>query len=448
MKDTLEKKYGFSVALSMVVGIVIGIGIFFKVEQILLVSNLNFKIAMGAWLLGGFITILSGLTAAEIAASVVETGGLITYLKRIYGRKVAYIFGWTQAILYGPAISAIITYYLSYFAIIFMGKAELINESEHIILAFLTYIFVFALNTFTSKSGGFLQTIVTIAKLVPLFLIIVFGLTKGTNHEIFALPLDTSTLQDKSPFLLLGMALVPIMFTFDGWLQVGYISGELKNVKKDLPRAIILGLSITTFIYILLNIALIKVLPVEQLINSQNGAVDKVANILFGQFGSKLIFGGIIISAFGGLNGMVLSSNKVPYSLAIMNLFPLKEVFGRVEKRSKQAINSALLTFVATILILIAMFTTKKVDVFGDIPVAIFWFFYSFLFIGVIILRKKEPNLERPYKVPLYPVIPILSAIGGLSIAVYATISDPMYMLISIGIIVAGIPFYPKKNKL
>ncbi len=444
MKDTLEKKYGFSVALSMVVGIVIGIGIFFKAEQILIVSNLNFKIAIGAWILGGFITILSGLTAAEIAASVTETGGLITYLKRIYGRKVAYIFGWTQAIVYGPAITAIIVYYLSYFTMIFLGKAEYINNSQHIILAFVVYIFVFALNTFTSKSGGFLQTIVTIAKLIPLIMIIIFGLSKGTNQDIFALPVTNEVINNKSPFLLLGMALVPVMFTFDGWLQVGYISGELKNVKKDLPRAIILGLSIITFVYILLNIALIKVLPVEELINAPNGAVDKVANILFGPVGSKLIFGGIVVSAFGGLNGMVLSSNKVPYSLAIMDLFPFGSFFGRVEKRTKQAINSAFLTFFVTILILIAMFITKKVDVFGDIPVAIFWFFYSFLFIGVIILRKKEPNLERPYKVPLYPIIPILSAIGGISIAIYATISNPMYMLISIGIILLGIPFYPK----
>lgn len=446
MKDTLEKKYGFSVALSMVVGIVIGIGIFFKAEQILVVSNLNFKIAIGAWILGGFITILSGLTAAEIAASVTETGGLITYLKRIYGRKVAYIFGWTQAVLYGPAITAIIVYYLSYFALIFIGKTSYINEIQHMVFGFIVYIFVFALNTFTSKSGGLLQTIVTIAKLIPLVLIIIFGLSRGTNTEIFTLPIEAVNNQDKSAFLLLGMALVPVMFTFDGWLQVGYISGELKDVKKDLPRAIILGLSIITFIYILLNIALVKVLPVNELVNSSNGAVDKVANILFGPIGSKLIFGGIVVSAFGGLNGMVLSSNKVPYSLAVMDLFPFGEVFGKVEKRTKQAINSAFLTFFITILILIAMFTTKQVDVFGDIPVAIFWFFYALLFIGLIILRKKEPNLERPYKVPLYPVIPILSAIGGVSIAIYATISNPLYMLISIGIILLGIPFYPKKK--
>jgi APA family basic amino acid/polyamine antiporter len=222
---------------------------------------------------------------------------------------------------------------------------------------------------------------------------------------------------------------------------VGTISGDLKNVKKDLPKAIIFGLGFITIIYVALNIGLLKVFSAGELVNQ---GMFGVAQHLFGNYGAKVIFLGIMISSFGGLNGFSLISTRVPYSLAIEGHFPAKHYFSKVEEKSNQPMRSAGLMFILSLAYLIAMFITGNPDVFGDIPVAIFWLFYSMVFLGVIILRKREPELERPYKVPLYPVVPILAILGGVSIGVYAAISNPKYMLISLLATLSGLLFYKK----
>ncbi len=439
MAEKLKGKYGFSVAFSMVVGIVIGIGIFFKAAPVIVASGMNPKITVAAWIAAGVISILSGLTAAEIGAAVPEKGGIIAWIRRVYGDKVAYMVGWAQAVIYCPAIVAILAYYFAVFTMEFMGVEA--TTTLHMGISVAAILVVFATNTFTKKAGGIVQTIATAAKIIPLAVITVFGFMSNNNPEgVFAMS-EAAKTSTESPLLLFGMALVPVMFAFDGWIYVGTISGELKNVKKDLPKAIILGLGSITLIYTLLNIALLKVFPAEQLVEQ---GMFGVANQLLGPIGAKFVFLGIMVSAFGGLNGFTLVSTRVPYILASEGHFPASEYISKIDEATEQPMRSCGLMFILVMGYLAAMFVTGNADVFGDVPVALFWVFYSLVFMGVIILRKKEPNLERPYKVPLYPVIPILAIIGGLSIGIYATISNPSYMLISIAATLGGLIFYKK----
>ena len=438
MQDKLQGRYGFPVAFSMVVGVVIGIGIFFKATPVLNAAALNPKIAVGAWVLGGVISILSGLTAAEIGAAVPETGGIIAWIRRVYGDRAAFLVGWCQGMIYSPAIVAIISYYFAYFTTQFLGVDAV--PKYMLPLSFGTVVFIFTVNTFTNKMGGVVQTAATIAKIIPLALIAAFGFMSNNNPQgIFHTV--SSTGEGGSPALLLGMALVPVMFAFDGWIYVGTISGDLKDVKKDLPRAIILGIGFITLVYTVLNVALLKVFPAEELVKQ---GMFGVAQNLFGNFGAKFIFFGIMVSAFGGLNGFFMISTRVPYSLAIEGHFPAREYFSKIEEKSGQPMRSSVFMLVMASAYLVAMFVTGKPDVFGEIPVALFWFFYSMVFLGVIILRKREPDLERPYKVPLYPVIPILAMLGGVSIAVYATIANPKYMIMSTLMTLLGLIFYRK----
>jgi APA family basic amino acid/polyamine antiporter len=439
MNDGLKGRYGFSVAFSMVVGVVIGIGIFFKATPVLKAAGLNPKIAVSAWALGGIISILSGLTAAEIGAAVPETGGIIAWIRRVYGDKLAFLVGWTQAVIYQPAIVALIAYYFAFFTTQFLG-VEAVPKYMFPISAG-AIILVFAINTFTEKAGGIVQTIATGAKVIPLIAITIFGFMSNNNSAGIFYTSSKVALTSKSPILLLGMALVPVMFAFDGWMYVGTISGDLKNVRKDLPKAIIFGIGFITIMYMGLNVALLKVFPAEEIVNQ---GMFGVAKNLFGHNGAKIIFLGIMISAFGGLNGFSLISTRVPYSLAIEGHFPAKDYFSKVDDKNSQPIRSAGLMFILVMVYLVAMFITGNPDVFGDVPVAIFWFFYSMVFLGVIILRNKEPKLERPYRVPLYPIIPILAMLGGISIAIYASISEPRYMLISLIAALSGLLFYKK----
>lgn len=439
MKENLEKRYGFSVAFSMVVGIVIGIGIFFKAGQILVAANMNPKIAIAAWVLGGIISILSGLTAAEVGAAIPETGGMIAWIKRIYGKKIAFLVGWAQLIIYFPALIGIIAYYFA----VFTGNFLNIDPSNNIFLggtAFVAISFLYSINIFTKNVGGKIQTLATAAKIVPLLLITIFGFLSGDNSSgMFYTAEITKEITTSSPLVLLGVSLVPIMFAFDGWIYVGTIAGDLKNVKKDLPKAIILGLGFIAVFYVALNLALLNVFTAEEIVKV---GMFGVATKLFGPMGAKFIFLGIMISAFGGLNGMILASTRIPYTLAIEGHLPKKEFFAKIDDKHKQPINSSVVMYLLSVFFLIAMIITGEPDVFGDIPVALFWLFYCLVFLGLFILRKNEPNLERPYIVPFYPVVPVLALIGGALIFVYAAISNPEYMAVSVILTLTGLFVY------
>ena len=442
MEQRLEKRYGFTVAISMVVGIVIGIGIFFKAGQILSAAQLNPKIAISAWILGGLISIFSGLTAAEVGAAIPETGGMIAWIKKIYGEKIGFLVGWVQMILYFPVLVALIAYYFSVFTASFLG-VESTNTTFIWITSIIAIVFLFLVNIFTEKLGGKIQAAATIAKMIPLLLITIFGLlyTNSSPATIYIPEVVETTAP--SMMLLLGTAVVPVMFAFDGWIYVGTIAGDLKNVKRNLPYSIIFGIGFIAIIYVLLNLALLNVFTPQQIIDK---GMFGVATELFGANGAKFIFLGIMVSAFGGLNGMIMVSTRIPYALAIEGHLPKKELFAKVNEKYKQPINSSVLMFILSIAYFIIMMLEKTYDAFGDVPVALFWLFYCLVFLGLFILRKNEPNLERPYKVPFYPVIPILALLGGATIFIYATIANPIYMAISIGLVIIGLLVY-RENK-
>ncbi|MCK5779407.1 MAG: amino acid permease [Psychrilyobacter sp.] len=435
----LEKKYGLPLATAMVVGIVIGIGIFFKAEGILGASKLNPQVAITAWVLGGIITILAGLTASELSGCIPETGGLVSYIGRIYGDLAGFMTGWMHVVIYLPGLTAVLAYYTGSFATIFLGiKSSPLNIAMIAIPAFLS---VYLLNIFKAKSGGKVQTIITIIKIIPLLSLLMVGFAKGTHFQPMEVPVGAA------PFSigLVLTALVPVMFAYDGWMLACSVGGEIKNPNKNLPKAILLGLGLIIILYIGLNIALLKTLPADVL--AKEGTVGAAAT-LFGPNVVKVLFGGIVISAYGALNGLSLASIRFPFTLATESIFPRKDIFSKVSAKYGTPINSGILMMAISFLYLIAPFLTgMSIDIFADIPVATIWAFYGFLFIGVIVFRKKKPTLERPYKVPLYPVIPILAAIGGFGIAISATIAHPSYMIYSILIILTGLPVYKSLKK-
>lgn len=441
MKENLEKRYGFTVAFSMVVGMVIGVGIFFKAEKILQQAHCNPKIALLAWTLGGIISILSGLTVAEIAAAVTESGGMIAWVKKVYGKKLAFLVGWAQFVIYFPAMILTLAYYFGLYTTNFLGIES--NNNLIWIIAISTIIFMYIVNIFTTNVGGKIQTCATFAKVVPLLLITILGFLSSNNGKgVLYVPQDLN-LPQTSPLLLLGLALVPVMFAFDGWIFVGNIAGDLKDIKKDLPRSIIWGLGFVAVFYLLLNIALLHVFPSDMLAKV---GMSGVANQLFGELGAKFIFLGIMISAFGGLNGMVLASTRVPYTLGVEESIVKKEFFSKVDEKHKQPINSAIVMCIMCLVWVVYAYITKSQDTVGDIAVALFWLINCLVFLAVFILRKREPELERPYKVPFYPIIPILALLGGVSIFIYASISSPKNMLVSVILAILGLLFYRDKK--
>ena len=422
----LQKSLGIAAALSTVVGMVIGGGVFFKPQAVYTLTGGAPGLGILAWIIAGIMTITAGLTAAEVSAAIPKTGGMMVYIEEIYGKKLGFLTGWMQTVLFFPATAAAIAVMFGQQAAILLNNPSLVMPMSIGVI-----LLVGILNTFGSKTSGTIQTVSTVCKLIPLVLIIVFGFIKGSG--------------DNPVMGIIGQLLVAILFAYDGWINVGAIAGEMKNPGKDLPKAIIGGLSIVMAINVVINLAYLWVLPASELAQYASPA-SIVAEKIFGPVGGKLINVGILVSVFGCLNGYLLTGPRIPYTLANQKVLPA--MFGKLNKHGVPA-NATL--FMAVLSAIYAL--SGQFNLLSDLSMFAIWAFYTLTFIGVIKLRKTQPDLKRPYKVPFYPVIPIISICSGLFVVIdqlfLAGMKSSMISLGGVIITLIGLPVYSfmTKNK-
>lgn len=433
----LQKNLGIAAALSTVVGMVIGGGVFFKPQAVYTLTGGAPGLGILAWIIAGIMTITAGLTAAEVSAAIPKTGGMMVYIEEIYGKKLGFLTGWMQTVLFFPATAAAI-------AVMFGQQAALLLNNSSLVMPMSigVILLIGILNTFGSKTSGAIQTVSTVCKLIPLVLIIVFGFIKGSGDNPIMNPLVAEGIR---PMGIIGQLLVAILFAYDGWINVGALAGEMKNPGKDLPKAIIGGLSIVMAINVVINLAYLWVLPASELAQYALPA-SIVAEKIFGPVGGKLINVGILVSVFGCLNGYLLTGPRIPYTLANQKLLPA--TFGKLNKNGVPA-NATLFMVVLSVIYALS----GQFNLLSDLSMFAIWAFYTLTFIGVIKLRKTQPDLKRPYKVPFYPVIPIISICSGLFVVIdqlfLAGMKSSMISLGGVIVTLIGLPVYAimtKKN--
>ena len=433
----LQKNLGIAAALSTVVGMVIGGGVFFKPQAVYTLTGGAPGLGILAWIIAGIMTITAGLTAAEVSAAIPKTGGMMVYIEEIYGKKLGFLTGWMQTVLFFPATAAAI-------AVMFGQQAALLLNNSSLVMPMTigVILLIGILNTFGSKTSGAIQTVSTVCKLIPLGLIIVFGFIKGSGDNPIMNPLVAEGIR---PMGIIGQLLVAILFAYDGWINVGALAGEMKNPGKDLPKAIIGGLSIVMAINVVINLAYLWVLPASELAQYASPA-SIVAEKIFGPVGGKLINVGILVSVFGCLNGYLLTGPRIPYTLANQKLLPA--TFGKLNKNGVPA-NATLFMVVLSVIYALS----GQFNLLSDLSMFAIWAFYTLTFIGVIKLRKTQPDLKRPYKVPFYPVIPIISICSGLFVVIdqlfLAGMKSSMISLGGVIVTLIGLPVYAimtKKN--
>jgi len=432
----LKKDVGLIEAITIVIGVVIGSGIFFKASSVF--GNAGTPVlGIMAWIVGGLITIASALTVAEIAVAIPKTGGVFVYIKELYGEKWAFLFGWMQTLIYVPGVAAALSIVFVTQATYFIPSMTALTQK---ILAIIILFFVMGINVLSTRLGGKVQVISTIGKLVPIFFIVIFGLINGTAHD-FAAPAMSKASSGATGF---GAAILGTLWAYDGWINVGNMAGELKNPKKDLPKSIIMGLIGIIIVYILINVTIINVMPVADVITSTKPASD-AAVILFGDLGAALIAAGIMISIFGALNGYLMTGVRVPFAMAQDNLFLFPKFFGRINEKFETPINAfGFEVIIASLYVLSGSF-----DTLTNLVVFVMWIFFVMCVMGIFILRRKNKKLEKSYKVPFYPVVPLIGIIGGIYILVSTFITDSSNALYGIVITLAGLPiyFYIKKKE-
>lgn len=433
----LKRSLGLSTVMLSVIGMVIGSGVFFKPQAVYTITGGAPGIGLLIWVFAGLITLFGGLTTAELAASIPKTGGLVSWVEKCFGQGLGYLLGWCESVVFWPANVGALGTIFSIQALKLIG----VSDKYTIPFAIFMVFFLIVCNCLGANVGGMIGNVFTVAKLVPLAVIILMAFTSTQSSP-----------ENLTPFIQRGDSFIAIfatgmltcMYAYDGWIHVGNAAGEMKNPKKDLPKAIVLGLSIVILVYAVINIGYLLVIPADQLANTATPAADVVAKLMGGNMGAKLITVGILIAVFGTLNSNIMMGMRIPYAMGVQNKLPFSKQFAYLHpKYATPVVSGIFLLAVTSIMIISGSYNSLT-----DMCMFVIWIFYTIAFYGVIKLRRDEPDLKRPYKTPLYPLIPILAILGGLFVVIITVFTQPVNALIGVGLTLLGLPIYlSRKDK-
>ncbi|MCW0953700.1 amino acid permease [Weissella ceti] len=438
----LKRSMGLWSGLSLVIGTVIGSGVFFKQASVLEQAG-STTAGLAAWIVGGIITLAAGLTISEVAARLPKTGGLYSYIESLYGSAAGFLTGWMQVIVYAPAVIASIGGYAAFLTANFLGLPT--EAARWITISYI--MLVVLINVLENRVTAAFQVITTSIKMIPIVLLIGYGLFFG-QVDALGQTVTQLTSTAKGGF---GMAVLATLFAYDGWILLSNLAGELKNPRRDMPRSIVYGVSIIVLAYVGVTYAVYRALPAEQIIALQNNSTFVMATQAFGEFGGRALSITIIISMWGTLNGKMIAFPRMAYAMSKDGLFP--KYLSRLNAKTQEPI--AAILSVAAIAMSIALFTNSA-DRLSDIAIFTIWIFYTAAFFGIFILRrqsKKNPDTQEAplFKTPLYPITPLV-AIGGAMFVLISTLqSDFQSVMISMVMVGLGLPvyhYYRKKNNV
>ena len=438
----LDRQLGLFDSTMMVVGIVIGSGIFMTTG--LMADALpSASLILIVWLLGGLQMLAGALTYAELGAAMPKAGGQYVYLREAYGSLPAFLFGWVAFIAYLTGTNAAIavavaehlgSFYPSisthnivigfdYFSI---SGGQIFAISLILILSFINYLGILF--------GKWIQNVFTILKIGSILFFALAGLFISTgNHIDFSI--NPTSMSIGSILTGMGIALVAVTWTVGGWEYVTFAAGEIKNPKKNLPLALIIGTALILVLYIMINIAYLKVLPMDSLIGELKVG-EATAKSLYGPGIAGAFVVVVIISMFGSLNGNILVGPRISYAMAKDELFFSKAA--DVHPKFHTPGNAIMIQgFWAAVLVLSGTFEEI-------ITLVVFVNFMMWIAASstVFVLRKKQPELERPYKVWGYPYVPAFFIIFSSAIMINTFFESPQQSLMGIGLTLLGIPAY------
>lgn len=434
-KEELNRGFGLWSSLALVIGTIIGSGIFFKQGSVLQTAG-STSSALLAWLAGGVLTLTAGMTVAEVGSQMAETGGIYIYLTKLYGKTVGYLAGWMQVIFYGPAMLGAISAYLGLLCASLFG----IDKVWSVPMGMVGLAFIGIINSLPNKNSASFQVLTTTIKLLPIVALIIYGLFFGKEDALSQTVL-TAMQTTGGGF---GVAVLSTLFAYDGWVTLANISGEIRNPQKTMPKAIVYGILIVIVAFVGVSYGTYRALPADKIVSLGSSATVHVAEQAFGLWGGRILSVAILISLLGTLNGKVVSFPRVLFAMARKGDFPFAKTFAKLNPKSKTPNNA--IWFL--ILIGYAMMWLTDPNQLTDYAVFITFLFYILAFIGAFKLRKEDPEgKHRDFSMPLYPVIPIIAILGSIYVEVSELTNDLHGVLVSVIIVLLGWPVYYWLNK-
>ena len=462
-----KKSLGLLDATMLVAGSMIGSGIFIVSSDIARHTG-SAGWLMVVWLIAGFMTLTAALSYGELSAMFPRAGGQYIYLKEAYSPLVSFTFGWTFfAVIHTATIAAVGVAFSKFTAYLFpildedvilwsLGTYEI---SYAQVLAIAVIFLLTFINTLGVQNGKTVQTIITILKLLSLILLVSFGFwvfdsevwqsnwASENTWKLQSLSKDGSY----SDYTMIGAlgalsaAMVGALFSSDSWHTSSAVAGEIKNPKRNIGLSLALGTMIVTVVYLLTNLMYTGVLPLTEMAAAPKDRVAMVAaQEIFGPIGITILAVMIMVSTFGCNNGLILAGARIYYSMAQDGLF-----FKKIGKLNKNAVPAYALWLQG--IVAAAWCLTGRYGDLLDMITCVVVIFYMLCIIGVFILRKKRPDIERPYRAFGYPILPAIYIVMGLSFIVLLVIYKPQFTWPGIGITLAGIPLYyliKKKNQV
>lgn len=472
MSTQLNKKYGLFTAICTVVGTVIGSGVFFKAEKILQETNGNLPIGILAWIIGGIIMVVCAYAFSLLATKHEKVSGIVDYAEAMVGKKYAYFMGWFLALFYYPTLTSVLAWVSSRYLCVLIGWD--ITGPQCMTISGVLLIAVFAMNALAPKIAGKFQVSATIIKLIPLLLMAVIGTVKGLSNGLLIenfkyVAADSASATSNGLFA----AVVATAFAYEGWICATAINAELKDAKRNLPKALVIGTLIIVAVYIVYYVGFAGGIPTAELLDlGAQGKAEEGAKIafstVFSSFAGTLLFVFVVISCLGTLNGLTLGCSRAIYSISSRNMGPKPEIFKQVDSSTNMPANSAFFGLVISALWLLYFYGSNLVEKawFGkfsfdssELPIITTYAMYIPIFIAMLIKGKSYGAIKGR----VAPVLAIIGSVFMVVAAVYAHGIRPyqlaqaaekpyfsfpvlFYLIVYAAIMIAGI-FFMKSKK-
>jgi APA family basic amino acid/polyamine antiporter len=427
---------GIFSAVMLVAGGVIGSGIFRK-PGVMAAQVGSPLLLLAVWLVAGIISILGTLSNAELAAMMPHTGGQYVFLQRAYGSFVAYLYGWALfAVIQSGSIAALAYVFAEYTTRLMplpeaapslaawaihlplLGDIAPFRDLGVKTLAAAVILLLTTVNYLGVRLGGFVQNIFSIAKMGAMLALAIVVIITPEVGRFANLTQPSATIHPTGMawWIAIAGALQGAFWAYDGWHKITFIGGELKAPQRDLPRSLILGILLVTVLYLLMSAVYSYVLPIDEMARSKLVAADVAERCLAG--GGKWIAVAVMLSTFGAANAVILTSARVYYSMGEGRMFPA--IFGAAHPR----FHTPAASLAAQALWSILLLCSGTFDTLTDTLIFVSWFFYVANASAVIVLRRREPDAPRPFKVPGYPFVPVAFILFGVVYLVLTLCND------------------------
>ena len=426
--ERMPRSVGLVDAIAVLVGITIGSGIFRVPATVAAQLHAPGSVIL-CWVLGGVIALFGALTIAELAGALPRSGGIFVWLLEAFGPLPAFLFGWTElAVIRAASLAAISTIfaeYLGYFVPLSPAQVHYVAAAVLVVIGAMNYLGV--------RRAAAVMSVATIAKYAAVMALGVLAFTAnpgGASHF-------TPAWGEGVHLSLLATALIPVMWTYDGWADVSFMGGEVKNPQRTLPLALIFGTACVMVVYLVVNLGFLYVLTLPQMAASHLIAATVAERIpVFGGFGAAVISAVVLLSTFSGLNGTMMTGPRIFFAMAERGLF-----FRAVARVSPPFQTPSVAIWLATGLGVFYVLENDFAQLADEFVLGI-WPFYALAVAGVFVLRRKRPDLPRPYRVWGYPVVPLLFLAASLGMVANALWTDPRKTGVTLLIILAGVPVF------